>query len=312
METSILTAHIAWGLCADPGDTIAAGLIEREGIVGALARVRSRESLSSLVKFLGAELGPERTLRHHLNSYRLVDDPARVEVSLKRQRLAGIELITAEHPHWPPGLADLGPFAPRGLWISGQQPSVTSQYSRLAIVGSRRATSNGVANTQALVAGAWCDQSVIVSGGALGIDTAAHRNALDNQRGCVAVLAGGLDHPYPAENTGLMAQISASGVVLSESPCTTRPRAELFLHRNRLIAALSHGVVVVEAAFRSGAMNTASHAAALGREVGVVPGRWSDATSAGCFRIARERGAVILSEPADVAMLLPTPAGGSS
>ena len=109
-----------------------------------------------------------------------------------------------------------------------------------------------------------------------------------------------------------MGQISASGVVLSESPCTTRPRGELFLHRNRLIAALSHGVVVVEAAFRSGAMNTASHAAALGREVGVVPGRWSDATSAGCFRIARERGAVILSEPADVAMLLPTPAGGSS
>ncbi|MGB4713356.1 MAG: DNA-processing protein DprA, partial [Pontimonas sp.] len=110
---------------------------------------------------------------------------------------------------------------------------------------------------------------------------------------------------YPSENTALMSQIEERGAVFSEAPCGLRIRPERFLARNRLIAALSDGVVVVEAAYRSGAINTAHHAAGLGRQIGVVPGRWGDPAARGCFRIARDVGAMVLTEAADVGFLLP-------
>jgi DNA processing protein len=147
----------------------------------------------------------------------------------------------------------------------------------------------------------------VVSGGAVGIDRAAHQAALDSQKPQIAVLAGGLDQLYPRANVGLFQQIKISGILLSEAPATIVSEAHRFLHRNRLIAALSNAVVVVEAAWRSGAMNTASHAAALGRGLGVVPGRWEDQRSAGCFRVVRERGALVLSEPGDIELLLRKP-----
>ena len=304
MEQKAIQALIAWRFCADPGDQVASTLVGLEGIVGALEWVRSKDSIIAMAKRLAAHLDDGHRLDTQLRAFRTRDDPARVETSWKVQQRLPITMVAPGDAAWPEGLDDLGPYAPLGLWLRGNPELLVDASPTLAVVGSRAATAQGLANTKAIVEGPWCEDVAIISGGARGIDTAAHRSALDHQRPSLAVLAGGLESVYPSENTHLMANVAKTGVVISESPCTTAPRGELFLHRNRLIAALCEAVVVVEARFRSGALNTASHASALGRSVAVAPGRWGDAQTAGCFRLVRERGAIVLSEPADIAMLL--------
>ena len=152
----------------------------------------------------------------------------------------------------------------------------------------------------------------VVSGGAYGIDAAAHRGALAAPDGAtLAVLAGGLDSLYPRGNTAMLEQICERHLLVSEAPPGTAPTRWRFLSRNRLIAALSQAVIVVEASWRSGALSTARHADELSRPVGAVPGLITSAASAGCHRIVRERGAVLITEPAEVLDLLPGgPAAG--
>jgi DNA processing protein len=133
---------------------------------------------------------------------------------------------------------------------------------------------------------------VVVSGGAYGIDAAAHRGALAAQGATVLVSAGGLDRPYPAGHADLFARVADTGLVLSESPPGAAPHRRRFLSRNRLIAALSTGTVVVEAGRRSGALNTAAHARRLGRTVMAVPGPITSAASAGCHDLLRGGDAV--------------------
>ena len=304
MEQKATQALIAWRLCAEPGDQVASALVGLEGLVGALEWVRSKDSIIAMAQRLAAPLDDMRGLETRLRAFRARDDPARVEASWKVQQRLPITMVAPGDTHWPRGLDDLGPYAPLGLWVRGNPELLVDTSPTLAVVGSRAATAQGLAHTKAIIEGPWCEGVAIISGGARGIDTAAHRSALDHRRPTLAVLAGGLESVYPSENTRLMASVAETGVVLSESPCTTAPRGELFLHRNRLIAALAEAVVVVEARFRSGALNTASHASALGRSVAVVPGRWGDAATAGCFRLVRERGALVLSEPADIGMVL--------
>jgi DNA processing protein len=138
-----------------------------------------------------------------------------------------------------------------------------------------------------------------------GIDGAAHRAALTVGGGTIAVLAGGVDRPYPAGHRNLLARIAVDGVVVSEVPCGTAPTRWRFLARNRLIAALGQATVVVEAGWRSGSLNTAGHAATLGRPLGAVPGPVTSASSAGCHRLLREYDAVCVTSAAEVAEMLP-------
>jgi DNA processing protein len=170
----------------------------------------------------------------------------------------------------------------------------------VAIVGARASSGYGEHVAAEISGDLAATGAVIVSGGAYGIDGAAHRAALGVQGATVAFLAGGVDRAYPAGHQQLLRQIVNQGAVVSELPCGAAPTKWRFLARNRLIAALGHATVVVEAGWRSGSLNTAGHAAALGRPLGAVPGPVTSATSAGCHRLLREYDALCVTSAAEV------------
>jgi len=292
-------ARISWGLIAKPGDPHAWMLIETLGPVEALRLVHTLR-VGALAKYFQRVTPAEVPSEQHLASWKTGNLGSRVGTALRQQQRLGLSILSGEHPSWPRGLSDLGPYQPHSLWVAGQLPT---HQSTLAVVGSRVASPWGLRSARAVVQEALLLGYGIVSGGARGIDQAAHQEALDAHDPQVAVLAGGLDVLYPAGNRNLFAQIRNNGALVSEAPCTVSSQPHRFLSRNRLIAALADTVIVVEAGLRSGAINTAGHASALGRSVGVVPGRWEDPASAGCWWIVRERAGIVLSEPADVGML---------
>lgn len=304
VDTTERGARTAWGLIAEPGDSRVLRWLDDVGPVEALARLRSSLSLHRLATELAAIMDPDEDLMAALRGWRERDAPERVALSLSRAGRLGVETLGRGSPGWPPGLNDLGDYAPHTLWVLGNVDTAAASTSWVAIVGSRRASSAGIDAVRALIATEWAAAAGLVSGGALGIDAAAHAAALARGMPTIAVLAGGLDSLYPAGNAGLFSLIAASGALVSESPCTERALPHRFLSRNRIIAAIADAVIVVEAAARSGALNTAGHAAALGRPTGVVPGRWGDEGSAGCWRIVRERSGTVLTEPDDGFLLL--------
>lgn len=214
------------------------------------------------------------------------------------QRLGG-ELVVPGDTQWPTALDDFGFEAPHALWVRGR----LSRAPGLAVVGARSATSYGQRQAADLAAGAAERGLAVISGGAYGIDAAAHRGALAVDGDTVAVLAGGPDRLYPAGNTRLLEQIIDTGAVISEYPPGAAPTKHRFLARNRLIAALGLATVVVEAAWRSGALSTAAHAAGLSRPVGAVPGPVTSAASAGCHRLMREQHAVCVTDAAEAVEL---------
>jgi DNA processing protein len=181
---------------------------------------------------------------------------------------------------------------------------MTDDALAIAIVGSRRATTYGLHAAEQL-AGALAARGVtVVSGLARGIDTAAHRGALDSGGRTIAVLGSGIDVLYPPENRALALEIEAQGALVSQFAPGTAPRPWNFPARNRILAGLALGVVVVEAGERSGALITAAFAADLGREVFAVPGRITDAMSAGPLRLLQD-GAKLVRGWADVVQELP-------
>lgn len=194
------------------------------------------------------------------------------------------------------------PVPPLALWVQGTADLTTLAIRSVGIVGARAATSYGTHVTAELGYGLASRGVVVVSGGAYGIDAAAHRAALAADGLTVLVSAGGLDRPYPPGNTALFEAAARDGLVVSESPPGCAPQRRRFLTRNRLIAALSTGVVVVEAAARSGATNTARHAVTLGRPVMAVPGPVTSAMSAGCHDLLRreENPALLVTSADDV------------
>jgi DNA processing protein len=189
-----------------------------------------------------------------------------------------------EQTHRPGG--ELIP--PLALWVKGAGELALAAVRSVAIVGSRAASSYGEHVTAELAFGLARRDVVVVSGGAVGVDAMAHRAALAAEGSTTIVSAGGVDRPYPSANAALFDHAAAAGLVLSESPPGSAPHRHRFLTRNRLIAALATGTVVTEAAVRSGALNTASHCARLGRPLMAVPGPVTSAVSAGCHRLLRD------------------------
>ena len=221
------------------------------------------------------------------------------------QRLGGRLLIPADEL-WPRQLADLGLQEPLCLWWRGMEQELPALNKAVALVGSRDSTSYGSAVTGDLAYALAQRGFTIVSGGAYGIDAHAHRAALAGAAGglpTIAVMAGGVDRFYPAGNEDLLRTVANQGAVLAEVPPGSAPTRYRFLQRNRLIAALAAVTVVVEARWRSGALNTAHHAETLGRAVGAVPGSVHSANSAGCHRLLREGGAVCVTDAAEIAEL---------
>jgi DNA processing protein len=213
-------------------------------------------------------------------------------------------LLGPGDPGWPAGLEDLGPAAPFALWVRGAAGApgrLTELLGRsVAIVGSRACTAYGESVT-ATITGQLVEAGfAIVSGGAFGIDAAAHRATLAAGGFTVAVMAGGIDRLYPPGNDALLRAITREGVVVSELPPGSAPRKERFLDRNRLIAAMAQVTVVTESGWRSGAHRTAAVAANLARPVGAVPGPVTSAMSAGCHRLIREGAATLVTDARDV------------
>ena len=315
-------ARITWSLLAEPTDQVAFAARAALGPAGALELVRSGDA-DALLRVVGGELprqaadpprgGPRERAAEALRrwSTRL----ARLDVDAVREdaRRRGMRVLTPEDEEWPQPLEDLQETAPHCLWVQG--PARLSELMdgrTAALVGSRASTPYGEDTASMLAADFAAGGGTVVSGGAYGIDAAAHRGALAADGGATfAVLAGGLDRLYPRGNTDLLESLRARHLLVSEAPPGTAPTRWRFLARNRLIAALSQVTIVVEASWRSGALSTARLADELSRPVGAVPGPVTSAASAGSHRLVRERGAVLITESADVLDLLPGgPAAG--
>jgi len=215
-------------------------------------------------------------------------------------RDSGGDVMWHDDPRRPPGLAALGPAAPLLLWTRGRVPDGEC----VSIVGSRHCTSYGHRVTVDLAKTAAGQGRVVVSGGAHGIDAAAHTAALSVGGRTVVYLAGGAGRIYPEDHHGLFRRAAQSGAVIWEHPPSVPVRKESFLVRNRLIAATGTTTVVVEAAERSGALNTGRTAADLGRLVLAVPGPVGASTSAGTNRAIADGWAAILLGPQDLNQLL--------
>jgi DNA processing protein len=212
----------------------------------------------------------------------------------------GIRLVCPGDAEWPAALDELDWARPYALWVRGNADLRFACSRSVAMVGSRAATGYGGHVAGEIAADLGERGWAIISGGAYGIDAAAHRGALASEAITVAVLACGVDYPYPAGHADLFMAIAAQGLVISEWPLGRHPARMRFLVRNRVIAALACGTVIVEAGERSGALNTARHAADLGKPLMAVPGPVTSAQSAGCHRIIREWGATCVTGAADI------------
>jgi DNA processing protein len=213
----------------------------------------------------------------------------------------GTRLLCPGDAEWPTQLDDLGDARPVLLWLRGSADLRYACLRSVSLVGSHAATAYGshvcTQMSAELAEKGWS----VISGGAYGIDSRAHQGALSAGGLTVAVLASGLSYGYPRGHHELFAAIAGSGLVISECPPDRPPTRPGFLIRNRVIAALSRGTVVVEAALRSGALSTARHARELCRPLMAVPGPVTSGQSAGCHELIREWGAVLVTGAQDVA-----------
>ncbi|MGI3212113.1 DNA-processing protein DprA [Roseovarius tibetensis] len=227
--------------------------------------------------------------------------PGVAEAELRAGQAAGARMMTLADPGYPDALRDLAD-APPLLWVIGD----ASVFDRpmIALVGARNASSLGTRMARSLAAELSEKGYTIVSGLARGVDTAAHLASAE--RGTIAVMAGGVDVIYPAENTRLAGDIIRTGLRISEHPTGLVPQARHFPGRNRLISGLAQAVVVVEAAAKSGSLITARSALDQGREVLAVPGHPIDARASGCNMLLRD-GATLVRNASDVIEAMPRP-----
>ncbi|MFE0919775.1 DNA-processing protein DprA [Streptomyces nigra] len=227
-------------------------------------------------------------------------DPAR---DLAVAQDAGMRFLSPGDAEWPRQLDDLGDARPLGLWVRGPADLRMWALRSVAVVGARACTEYG-AHMAATVAGSLAEQGwVVVSGGAYGVDGAAHRGALGAGGATVAVLACGVDRPYPRGHTQLINRIADQGLVVGELPPGEHPTPSRFIVRNRVIAGLTRGTVVVEAAHRSGSLATARAARRLGRHTMGVPGPATSALSAGVHELLRQ-DAVLVTDAAEIIELV--------
>lgn len=301
-----VAARVAWSTITEPGDAVAAELVAALGPEQAFEAVlHATTPGDGRLLCICVENGVAGAEDPDVFRQVLADAVARWSPRLGRTavgdviaaaRAVGARLLVPGGAGWPERVDDLGPHAPLVLWT---RTTASEVLPSLAVVGSRANTVAGAEATAEITSTAADAGCAIVSGGAYGIDAVAHRVAIAGGAPTVAVLAGGIDQLYPAGNVELLRNVARQGALVAESPPGTRPTRWRFLARNRLIAALGDATVVVEAGARSGALNTAHHAAQLGRPVFAVPGAFSSSASVGCHRLVAEGRAQLVVHPRD-------------
>ena len=303
-------ARSAWSVICEPGDGFAGFLISKMGATAALeAEIEgiSTKQLKSKLFSLGfdsVELDSfgvfEKLHAEARERWRPRLQLEMIRTALFKINKVGGFVLTPAEPDWPQQLEDLGQHAPFALWVRGSGSALRQLDQSISIVGSRGATSYGEFATNAMVSALVPKGYSIVSGGAYGIDGIAHRSTLALRGNTVAVMAGGLDKFYPSGNSEMLRRISQTGAVISEVPPGTVPSKWRFLQRNRLISALSQSTLVVEANWRSGALNTVSHSERLERPVYAVPGPITSPKSAGTNKLIAENRAQLVIDGNDL------------
>jgi len=278
---SALRLHLATGI----GPRLFSALVERFGSAEAAAEASAGE----LAETPGIGDGSARSIRESL-------DRAEPEAELERARAAGVQLIFRGEAEYPIALTYLTD-APPALYVKGNL--VAEDAQAMGVVGMRKCSLYGQDQAERIAGGLARAGFTIVSGLARGIDAAAHRGTLAAGGRTIAVLGNGLATVYPPENRRLADAVAAQGALVSEFPMETAPQAENFPRRNRILAALGLGVVVVEAGVRSGSLITARLAAELGKEVFAVPNRVDAPGAAGVHALIRD-GAKLVESVADI------------
>ncbi len=276
-------ARVGWSRLAEPGTLQVHTWIERLGAVQAVEALRSgRIGAGTPYAARLAELDIDR--------------------AAETMELLGVRAVVPGDDEWPVGFGLLS-APPPCLYARGPVDVGAVLERSVALVGARAATDYGTRVAFEIGEGLATRGATVVSGAAYGIDAAAHRGALAAEGTTVAVLACGLDRVYPAGHAGLVETIAETGAVVSEVPIGHAPFRGRFLERNRLIATMTLGTVVVEAGLRSGSLNTARHAARHHRYVAAVPGPVTSAVSAGCHELIRN-GGVLVTDAAEVLDLM--------
>jgi DNA processing protein len=292
-------ARAALSSLAEPGDLVLGAMLRSASPAEVLALTRSGDDL--LPGLPGLDPGMvSRAMSRWRARLAGVPSPGR----LAMWEGGDVRLVCPGDPEWPTQLDDLGDARPLLLWLRGATDLRFACLRSVSIVGARAATGYGTHVAGELAADLAGSGWAIVSGGAYGIDAAAHRGALAVGGCTVAVLASGLSFGYPRGHQDLFDMICDGGLLVSERLPDQAPTRPGFLVRNRMIAALSRGTAVVEAALRSGALNTARQAGELRRPVMAVPGPVTSDLSAGCHDLIRDGRATLVTGACDVAELL--------
>ncbi|WP_375500062.1 DNA-processing protein DprA [uncultured Jatrophihabitans sp.] len=302
----VLLARAYLSRVAEPSCIPLWGLVHKHGPVVAVEKIRAGDLPDGLASFVAAR--------------RASADP---HADLAAAERGGIRLVVPESPDWPhfamaaleyTGLARLAEYEagnrvhdrqgelmpPLALWVRGPGDLTTLAVRSVGLVGARTCTPYGAQVAGELAYGLASRSFPVVSGGAYGIDAAAHRGALAAGGETILVSAGGLDRAYPAAHQALFRSAAESGLLVSESPPGCAPHRARFLTRNRLISAFGTGTVIVESARRSGARNTAGHCVGLGRPLMVVPGPVTSAMSVGNHDLLKSGPAVLVTSVADI------------
>jgi len=289
------SARILLATLSEPRDTSTGSLLRRVGGVETIWLLDT-ETVAP-----GLDEATTEVWRSQLN--------ARADLSTARNSLdsadAGhVTVLIPSDEAWPEGFAALEDQAPYALWVDGE-PSILSRPTDdfVTTSGARAATSYGEHVASMLASDLAKHDRVVVAGAAYGIDGAAHRAALASDGATVAVLASGVDRPYPSGHRELIERIAQHGAVISEIPPGGSPTRWRFIQRSRLLASMSSATVIVEAGVRSGSLGVAEQATNLHRPVGAVPGPITSVTSAGPLRMIRDHGATVITGGEDVLAL---------
>ncbi|WP_201613616.1 DNA-processing protein DprA [Gulosibacter hominis] len=302
VDPAALLARVCWSGICEPGDRAAGALIASLGPEAIFPLLAGHDGV--VVEALSEyQLHDEHDWPAAFARWRPRLHPERIYAALRNAAQVNATVVVPGDVAWPKGLDALGESQPHALWVRGQLAALAGCEQSVAIVGARAASNYGVETTADLTAGLSDQRCTIVSGGAYGIDAAAHRTAIASDAPTVAVLAGGVDRLYPAAHRGLFTQIIGSGAVISELIVGQAPERWRFIQRNRIIAALAAVTVVVEAGRRSGALHTARSALEIGRAVGAVPGPIHSAASAGCHQLIRDGLAQLVTGTDDIMQL---------